>query len=146
MNLKCSKCLELKPTTSFSVDKTKTRGYQYTCKDCHNDYTRNKWYVENRERQKENSRSWKLENRSRVLATKYKVDVSEIDGLMSLVTQSCPICNRDMKRPHLDHNHSTGKVRNFICSRCNTALGLVEENTEILKNLTLYIEKHASIA
>ena len=43
---------------------------------------------------------------------------------------------------HVDHNHDTGSVRGLLCSKCNTALGLVNENTEILVGLIDYLNMH----
>jgi hypothetical protein len=28
--------------------------------------------------------------------------------------------------PHLDHNHTTGELRGFLCRRCNFLLGFIE--------------------
>lgn len=146
MKLKCNKCLELKDTGSFSVDNTKKRGYQYTCKDCHNKYTRDVWYVKNQEKQKSNARLWKQKNRSRVLAKKYNTSIDTIETLIESMSGNCPICNSTMERPHLDHNHNTGQVRDFICSRCNIALGMTGENVTTLRNLIAYIDKHTLVA
>ena len=61
-----------------------------------------------------------------------------------LEPEKCEICGkRDTKKKLCyDHNHETGKFRGWLCMRCNTTLGLVEENTEILSALIRYINKH----
>lgn len=145
MNLKCSKCLEHKNTEAFSVDKSKKRGYQYICKECHNEYTRNVWYIKNRDKQRYNAKRWKDQNKSRVLATRYNTTVNHIENLMLSMSSDCPICERAMTRPHLDHNHVTGEVRNFICNRCNTTLGLVDESPDVLQRMISYIEYYALV-
>ena len=58
----------------------------------------------------------------------------------------CEICGAfgsDFKKGLcLDHNHKTGKLRGWICTRCNTAIGMVKENTEILLAIIEYIKKY----
>ena len=39
----------------------------------------------------------------------------------------CKICNEDMKKPHSDHNHKTGKFRALLCAGCNLAYGRYEK-------------------
>ena len=42
----------------------------------------------------------------------------------------CGICRKFiLKIPHLDHNHETNKARGLLCSRCNTALWILEDKT-----------------
>jgi hypothetical protein len=40
---------------------------------------------------------------------------------------------------HVDHCHTTGKVRGLLCTNCNTTLGLVGENIETLTNMIEYL-------
>ena len=47
------------------------------------------------------------------------------------------------KALHLDHNHNTGKVRELLCSDCNTAIGLLKENPVIIQSVVEYIAKHS---
>lgn len=58
----------------------------------------------------------------------------------------CEICGvfaRDFKRGLCyDHDHISGEFRGWICTRCNTTLGLVKENTETLMALIEYINKY----
>ncbi|OGY46872.1 MAG: hypothetical protein A2840_03000 [Candidatus Buchananbacteria bacterium RIFCSPHIGHO2_01_FULL_47_11b] len=60
--------------------------------------------------------------------------------------EQCEICGvlaKDFKRGLCyDHDHISGAFRGWICTRCNTALGLVKENTETLMALIEYINKH----
>ena len=60
--------------------------------------------------------------------------------------EQCEICGcfgKESKRGLcFDHCHKTGKFRGWLCMRCNTALGLVRENTETLNALIEYIKKH----
>lgn len=44
--------------------------------------------------------------------------------------------------PHVDHCHETGKVRGFLCRRCNSVLGLVNDDQAILGKLAKYLGKH----
>jgi hypothetical protein len=42
---------------------------------------------------------------------------------------------------HIDHEHSTGHLRGLLCSRCNQALGLLDDDKHKIKNLLIYLEK-----
>ena len=44
---------------------------------------------------------------------------------------------------HVDHSHTTGKVRSVLCNNCNVALGLLKDDTDRIEGLLRYLEKHA---
>jgi len=54
----------------------------------------------------------------------------EFQDLMNKQKGCCAICERDFgsldTRAHIDHNHSTGKIRALLCNKCNTMIGHVE--------------------
>jgi hypothetical protein len=41
---------------------------------------------------------------------------------------------------NIDHCHKTGRVRGLLCRNCNVALGLIKDNTELLKHAVTYLE------
>ena|SRR5271155_1871330 len=53
----------------------------------------------------------------------------------------CEVCG-GVGRICFDHDHATGNFRGWICSPCNTVLGLSEDNPERLLKLALYLEQH----
>jgi len=60
---------------------------------------------------------------------------------------ACAICktkheNKRGKVLHVDHCHKTGRVRELLCTACNTALGKMRDDTERLKSAIAYLEKH----
>jgi len=55
----------------------------------------------------------------------------------------CEICNKERIICY-DHDHKTGKFRGWICDKCNMAIGLADDNTEILKNMINYLNKDFS--
>jgi len=64
---------------------------------------------------------------------------------------SCPICKDtvdDMKRKGyvkmrlswcLDHDHTTGAFRGFICNICNTGLSNLQDDIEVLQSAIRYL-------
>ena len=52
----------------------------------------------------------------------------------------CEVCG-STENLCIDHDHITGKVRGTLCCRCNTALGMLAEDTNRMKNLIDYISR-----
>ena len=55
----------------------------------------------------------------------------------------CEICKK-IGKICFDHNHKTGKFRGWICRECNWALGLIEDNIDILEIMKNYLIKNNS--
>lgn len=51
----------------------------------------------------------------------------------------CAICPRG-ENLHLDHCHTTGKVRGFLCQRHNMGIGLLDDDPAILRAAAVYLE------
>jgi hypothetical protein len=52
---------------------------------------------------------------------------------------SCKICGVESKL-YVDHCHTSGKVRGFICNFCNSILGYAKENEQTLLNAIAYLK------
>ena len=54
----------------------------------------------------------------------------------------CELCGKIGKsgRIYFDHNHRTKKFRGWLCVRCNTILGLANDDISLLKLLIKYLE------
>ncbi len=57
----------------------------------------------------------------------------------------CKVCERIItiqttRDVNLDHDHKTGKIRGYICNRCNTGLGNFDDNITILKRAIEWIK------
>ena len=61
---------------------------------------------------------------------KYGITLADYDRMESEQGGKCKICSttepKGMGRWHVDHCHSTGKVRGLLCNNCNTKLGWYE--------------------
>lgn len=81
----------------------------------------------------------------------YGISLSEYNALIAAQENCCVICkvkfNSDgyKSRPHLDHNHSTGKIRQILCNNCNSLIGYAQENVEVLTSAIDYLNKHRSL-
>lgn len=58
---------------------------------------------------------------------------------------TCPICQKTFIRQFindvtLDHSHKTGEIRGWICRQCNSSIGMMEEDVNILKRAIKWIE------
>lgn len=57
----------------------------------------------------------------------------------------CKICGspptQGFERLCIDHNHQTMQFRGLLCSKCNTAIGLLNENPELFQKIHDYLEE-----
>jgi len=67
----------------------------------------------------------------RIRLWKYGVDLPDTD---------CEICEKK-KATIVDHDHTTGQTRGFLCYRCNIWLGILEEKQWFLQRSKDYLEK-----
>lgn len=74
--------------------------------------------------------------------------VSAKDAFTVWMSESCQACGQAFDvsskgnlAPVLDHDHVTGSVRGKIHSRCNLAIGMIDDNPEIAIMLALYLSK-----
>jgi len=110
------------------------------------------YYKVNRERIKEErgdiTDEIKFHNFRRSLKRKYNLSLVDFVSMVDNQKGCCDICNESLILPdqdrnlHVDHNHNTGEVRSLLCNKCNTSLGLLRENKEILNSMIRYIDKH----
>lgn len=107
----CSKCNELKPLNQFSKDKYKKSQITSACKNC---------------RRRESGR-WKEIDLKRF----YGITKEQYNKMLQDQDYSCAICKRHTSELNrtlsVDHDHNTGKVRGLLCVRCNTKLGILED-------------------
>ena len=69
----------------------------------------------------------KDDKRKHNLKTRYGITETEYNEMLEKQGNVCALCGGEMKRPVVDHNHQTGKVRGILCHPCNIKLPAVED-------------------
>lgn len=143
---KCNKCEETKDLSSFHKRTSKKDGLDCWCKVCVKAYSKNA-YATNE----------KLRLRSKEIAfrRKYKFSLQEYDNLAIKQNFRCKSCGEEEKSPNsyktgilplaVDHDHLTGKVRGLLCSRCNKALGLLDDSPLKIEALLKYLQNNNAL-
>lgn len=108
-------------------NKGKARSYELKYLQKHPTRARNKWYMR-----------------------KYGLTVQQVEDMIAGQGGKCAICqltptgNRQAGW-HVDHDHSTGKVRGMLCYRCNLTLGISQEDIFRLQRCLFYIRYHKGL-
>lgn len=120
----CNICHMLKDMQEFDINQTDAKGIKTTrpsCKICRRAIDRKKIDP----------------------AEKRKLDAIKPKDLFT-----CPVCNKTSivdvtVKIVRDHDHDTGKAREWICDSCNTGLGRFKDNIELLDEVIDYLKKHS---
>lgn len=92
----------------------------------------------------------------RALLANYGLGLDEANALLASQNFACSVCGQEFehsfelaqqtkdthRKPNVDHNHASGKIRAILCGRCNKALGFAREDKDILAKLIEYLERH----
>lgn len=86
-------------------------------------------------------------NRKSVLKIKYGMTLEDFWLMWEMQLGCCAICHQPFSSTsdaHIDHDHSTGRVRDLLCAFCNKMLGLARDQPEVLISGAEYLQRHAA--
>lgn len=153
----CNKCKTEKLLVDFPKGKTSKDGFKNYCKACD---TKNSIAYREKNLAKEKlastvrGRKYRLthperkiktreEARRYYLRTAYGLTSDDYNDMFIEQGGSCAICGThqsELKRKlAVDHCHKTNINRGLLCDACNTALGLMKENPDIMRNMIKYL-------
>lgn len=160
---RCGKCEVWKPVDDFYRNKNSATGLASWCRDC----MRSSRKADLRRGRKQSPEKWKA-YRARYHAKypdrikagyrkqnmrKYGVTIEWYEQKMLEQDGRCRICRQPEtaveKRTGLakglavDHCHVSSKARGLLCTRCNTALGLLQDNPDLLRAAANYLEEQS---
>ena len=132
-------------TVENTYNRLHVRGRQ--CRECHS-LNEKKYREKNLEIVKERVRKWQSDNPHYRLKRKYNITYNELEFLYHKQNGRCAICHQEIalkggRYTHIDHDHISGKVRGILCRNCNIILGIIKEDTKILRNAAEYLEGQA---
>ncbi|GGZ61347.1 endonuclease VII domain-containing protein [Streptomyces bluensis] len=112
----CRSCGEIKPHSEWHRNATASDGLSTSCKTC---------------------RAGK--GRAGHLKRQYGMTEAERDEMIASQMGLCVIC---LKAPaaHVDHCHSTGRVRGVLCFNCNSAIGKWGDDPDAARRVAAYLE------
>jgi len=125
----CSTCSEAKPYTAFSrtqlarrlSTKSRSGGNVGHCKAC---------------------------THARDIMRNYKMTMAQFNERLAAQHGKCALahCGKPLNvtTAHIDHDHSTGKVRGLLCIGCNTSLGGLGDSVDKLLGAVVYLSRNTS--
>lgn len=126
---KCGTCNQVKSIAYFGINKYTSHGINTTCKTCR-----------------------RVRNRLIKLKLYYNITADQLQDLFNLQEGLCAIChskislfarktnNLTIPQAVIDHCHETDKIRGLLCNNCNRAIGLFQDNIQILISAAKYLK------
>lgn len=143
---RCPRCKAVKEVTEFYKNKSQPGGLSSCCKECFK--TAQKKYRQSPAKQKMDKESAKIRRRTpkvrnQMLIRKYGISLDQWQGLFNTQDGCCAICSKhqsELKQTlNVDHSHKTGIIRGLLCSKCNAAIGLLQDSSRIAKKAMEYL-------
>lgn len=137
----CTGCQERKVLTSFHRDKDGKCGRVAQCKSCVAAVRKAYYYLVQKPRYHPyQERSSQMRRKYGLTEEQWRAEINKRHG-------RCDICgevgvpNRANREFGLcvDHDHATGAIRGFLCSNCNSGLGFMRDNSEIIAKALKYL-------
>lgn len=130
--IKCGKCKLIKSVDQFNIQKSRKNGYSFICKLCNSENYKEYYY-------RSPNVFWK-----KSLKVKYGITPEIYNNFLLKQESKCKICKIDQvnlkKKLFVDHCHKTGKIRELLCSKCNSLIGMALDNITILDSAIEYLK------
>lgn len=106
------------------------------------------WAIQNADKRRDIANKWARSNaeqrRAYKLKSRYGVTPAQYDAMVEAQGGQCSICGTAPGGEKLvvDHMHSTGRVRSLLCRKCNSAIGLLRDDPDVIYAAAAYVRKH----
>lgn len=78
----------------------------------------------------------------------YGITMEQYDSMYAAQRGCCAIClthqSETGRALHVDHDHETGAIRGLLCNGCNTGIGNLREDIQVLTAAIEYLRAHAA--
>ncbi len=141
----CTKCNIEKDESEFYVQKHRNNRLFPKCKACHNAIS----IANAKKHRKANPERIATQDRKNHLKSMYGITPEDYDRILSEQKGVCAICGSSDPNDnvstnlHVDHCHSTGKVRGLLCSHCNHILGKANDDPSVLLAAIQYLSRNS---
>lgn|SRR5574343_104747 len=131
-------CKQCGKTYILGID---SKQHKYCSESCRGKWHYNKWKSSGGLRCKTKAKSYWLKHQ-------YGLTLKQRDDLLKSQQYRCAICSTTTPTKfgwHVDHCHTTNKVRGILCQFCNQLLGMAKDDTSILEKAILYLNESSKI-
>ena len=143
----CKSCHELKPLDQFHRNKNNIDGRMSICIDCRREYKKT-YYDKTQDHQRKRSKTYYHSHKEEMvnyrLRSVYGISLEDKFNILKNQDFQCAECRKflSIEEAYVDHCHKTDRVRGLLCSKCNLALGLVDDAVNTLSNIKQYLENN----
>ena len=112
-----------------------------------------RYYLKNKNKIDLRNKKWDLDNdrkdyhRNYKLKERFNINLDQYNSILKQQNNCCKICNTHESefkvKLHVDHCHTTGKIRGLLCMACNILLGKAKDNINILNNAINYLNNNS---
>lgn len=164
----CSACGQPKPLDDFNRRKNVPDGRAGRCRTCTSAAERRRRAADpERYREYDHRHKAKPENKAKAAASRrqraaadperaasarrrhrlkasYGITIGEYELLLAEQQSACAICGGPPvgrgAHLHVDHDHTTGRVRGLLCTRCNLMIGCALDDPSLLRAGATYLD------
>ena len=149
MTKKCTKCNLMLENILFSKQSRGKFGTKSICKSCMRNYYK-EWKDINKSSKIEYNKKWRNDNNYKIqmydnnnkhkkhdayLRRTYNITFDKKKYMCEQQNYQCYICkselNKNIISNHVDHNHTTNKVRKILCNNCNHILSGSKKDNDV---------------
>lgn len=148
LSRQCTKCKEFKCVSEFYKEPRTKIGLQSRCKICqqtaYNDYRKKNPDVYRKASLKHWHNLSDKKKHSKWIQ-RYGITADQYTNMFEFQNGKCKICNQECSTGRVlavDHCHKTGKVRGLLCTKCNTALGMLNDNIKYFETAIEYLKSY----
>lgn len=148
---RCTHCKEVLPQEQFHKAKAFHDGLSRRCKKCAYEF-HEAWRQRNKVQAAANAKRWRANNKERSddhsRKQNYGIPLGTYARMLAQQNGKCAICEATEGGGrgafHVDHDHSSGKVRGLLCEACNLGLGKFRDRADVLASAIKYLAERGA--
>lgn len=140
----CTKCGSSE--NGFHRDKNRKDGLTPWCKKC--TIANTKRYQSEGRKPVRDQRKVTFNAYARLCKKRYGITIQEVEALLAAQGGGCAICGSvpEGRRMSVDHDHQTGAIRGILCTTCNSGIGYLKDDPELIRKAANYVERGQMMA